>query len=178
MSNLIVVGGGELVDAIRRSDAAHGLDQRVAHWLAIDAMSLSARLVAAILPDANLLTELPERLEAELSILDVHGFMRRDAEDADALPESWDVTSDSIAARVAQRINARELVLCKSALPVHNALGGLTLDELAAQGYVDRYLPTCAPAAIPVRCVNLRAESFAELAIAGSIPTAQARLDG
>jgi aspartokinase-like uncharacterized kinase len=69
----------------------------------------------------------------------------------DALPESWQVTSDSIAAWVAGREGADRLVLVKAVdglyaeWPASGApLRELTVAELATlrPGGVDRYLPT------------------------------------
>ena len=37
--------------------------------------------------------------------------------DGETLPQSWDVTSDSIAARIARLLTCHELVLLKSCLP-------------------------------------------------------------
>ena len=67
------------------------------------------------------------------------------------LPESWDVTSDSIAARLAEIIAADELVLLKSA----PAAPGL-LHEIAAAGYVDNFFPQAAEGLMRVRFANLR----------------------
>ena len=74
------------------------------------------------------------------------------------LPHSWDVTSDSIAARLAVLAGADELVLLKSGLPA----GSLTLAQAAETGYVDRYFPVAAAGVPRVRCVNLRADGFPE----------------
>jgi 5-(aminomethyl)-3-furanmethanol phosphate kinase len=61
----------------------------------------------------------------------------------DALPASWDVTSDSIAAWVADRAGAGRLVLVKAVDDLHG-LARLTVSELAAlrSEVVDPYLPT------------------------------------
>ena len=82
MCDLVVVGGGELVESIRRFDVAHGLCEQEAHWLAIDAMSVSARLVAALLPEAKLQLRVQPCFELDLSILDVRDFMQQDASSA------------------------------------------------------------------------------------------------
>ena len=69
----------------------------------------------------------------------------------DPLPASWEVTSDSIAAWVAQRAGAGRLVLVKEVdglyadwPPRGEPLARLTIAELAAlrPGGVDEYLPT------------------------------------
>ncbi len=50
---VVIVGGGGTVDAVREWDRAHRLDSSDAHWLAIDAMSLTSRLAARLLTEAE-----------------------------------------------------------------------------------------------------------------------------
>jgi hypothetical protein len=75
------------------------------------------------------------------------------------LPHNWDVTSDSIAARLAVLACAHELVLLKSSLPRPEA----TRSEMAQAGYVDRYFPQAAVGVPIIRCVNLRPSELPEV---------------
>ena len=165
-ANVVVVGGGALADVVRRMDGVHRLEQRTSHHLCLEAMGMTARMVEQLLPEAKLvltLKQLDERLGRDyLSILDVRRFMEQDqAHSAEPLPEHWDVTSDSIAARVAGVIAAEELVLLKSTLPgqLHD------LQQLSDGGYVDRYFPRAA-SDLSIRCVNLRDSNFEQACIA------------
>jgi hypothetical protein len=79
--------------------------------------------------------------------------------DGDRLPASWDVTSDSIAARIARLLNARELVLLKSCLPPEQAA---TTEFRAQSDYVDRGFRRFAAELPRIRFVNLRDDNFAE----------------
>jgi hypothetical protein len=72
--------------------------------------------------------------------------------DGESLPHSWQVTSDSIAARLAQVTRAGELVLLKSALPRR----GATWPDVVHEGLVDRYFPAAVTHVSQVRIVNLR----------------------
>lgn len=156
--NVVVVGGGTLVDAIRDIDRRQQLGDSTAHWLAIEVMSVTARMAAALL-------ELPivERVAAlddatvSTTILDVRHFLREEEPQLPGtrLPHGWQVTSDSIAARAAVAIGAVELVLLKSKSPA----GDASLASLAQAGYVDPWF-TQAAVGIPVRCVDLRDDSF------------------
>lgn len=155
--NLLIVGGGPIVESIRTLDRLHGLGDEAAHWLAIRAMGLSAEVVARLLPEAALVKCLNEvELEGtspQLYLFEVQEFMQDDARNsASPLPASWQVTSDSIAACVAAHVGARELVLLKSALPE----GTITLQSLAQSGYVDEYFPQAMESRIPIRYVDLR----------------------
>jgi 5-(aminomethyl)-3-furanmethanol phosphate kinase len=138
-ANVLVVGGGAIVDALRELDRASPLSAETAHWLAVRAMNLTAAVAAELLGDVP-----------GLEVLDVESFLREDQHNADALPCGWHVTSDSIAARVATARKAGELVLLKSALP-------------ADRDYVDAHFPIAAGNQ-PVRFVNLRDPRFVEVA--------------
>jgi aspartokinase-like uncharacterized kinase len=73
----------------------------------------------------------------------------------DPLPASWDVTSDSIAARIAAGLNASRLVLLKSAsLPC-----GVDCAQAARLGLVDPFFPVVARELEIVEYVCLREAS-------------------
>jgi aspartokinase-like uncharacterized kinase len=156
--NVLIVGGGAWVEAVRAAFATHGLSLSAAHWLSVRAMGLTARLALALWPEAELLVDLAaarawQRTDAP-AILDVRRFLEDDATRGGpgALPQNWSVTSDSIAAAVALQLETAELVLLKSALPrpPHS------LTHAAARGYVDAHLPQAARGIAAVRCVNMR----------------------
>jgi len=121
---LLIVGGGAATDCVRQWDAIHHLESETAHWLAIRAMALNERLIELLLPDAVVVTNRPGAETAwrtgRLPILGCFEFLRTEEGEVslDArLPRTWDVTSDSIAAWVARRWPADELVLVKSCDP-------------------------------------------------------------
>jgi len=110
---LIVPGGGPFADAVRAVDRQIGLPDGAAHWMAVLAMDQYAHLVAARLAGAVLVADRREIGSAfdagGIPVLTPSRWLR----DADPLPHSWDVTSDSIAAWIAGRVGARRLVLVK-----------------------------------------------------------------
>lgn len=138
---LVVVGGGGIVDGLRAIDAAATLDQSLVHDLAIDAMRLTARLVAdaAGLP----LAAAPSPAAAAV-VLDVPAWLAVGGRAA-TLPRGWRVTSDSIAARVAVEHGAG-LLLAKSAAPPPCPAGAEAVAHLAAAGWVDDHFPAAAAA--------------------------------
>ena len=105
-ADVIIVGGGAIVECIRAWDRAHPMADEMAHWLAVDAISLTAAVAAERLSKAKLVRSL-DALQlsstAAPQILDVRQFLLEQHGKPDALPCSWDVTSDSIAAWIAQR---------------------------------------------------------------------------
>jgi aspartokinase-like uncharacterized kinase len=151
-SNVLVVGGGRRVDLIR---AARSEPTEVeAHWLAIDAMLANSRDLLSKLPEARWFERVQEICVCSVGILNPVAFMQYDdaRHPLGPLPASWSVTSDSIAARVADTLNAHELVLLKSASPTASA----PLDHLVITGYVDQFFPHASHTLARVRYVNLR----------------------
>jgi aspartokinase-like uncharacterized kinase len=114
-SLLIVPGGGPFANAVRDVDRRLGLSDAAAHWMAVLAMDQHGHLIADRLPNARLATE-PREIACAIDARQIPVLAPfRWLVDADPLPHSWDVTSDSIAAWVAGRVGARRLVLVKPA---------------------------------------------------------------
>jgi aspartokinase-like uncharacterized kinase len=145
---LVVPGGGPFADAVRAVDAQIGLADEVAHALALRAMDQIGVLLAPLLPGAELLTGLVA--PSALAVVAAAAAFADRAE----VPQSWAVTSDSLAVLAAGAIGAEEAVLLKPVAGVlarwpsdESPLPALTADELQALQArgggqaVDPYLP-------------------------------------
>jgi aspartokinase-like uncharacterized kinase len=115
---LVVPGGGPFADAVRAVDHRIGLTDSAAHWAAILGMNQYALVLADLLPAATVVetvypTVYPPNdcLPTCLPILAPYTWLRCH----DTLPHSWDVTSDSIAAHIANSVGAKRLILMKLA---------------------------------------------------------------
>jgi aspartokinase-like uncharacterized kinase len=112
---LVVPGGGPFANAVRAVDSLHSLSNDDAHWMAILGMEQFAVLLSSRLTGAALVHRHGEIARAHargaIPVLAPYRWLR----EADPLPHSWDVTSDSIAAWVAARVGARRLILIKKA---------------------------------------------------------------
>jgi aspartokinase-like uncharacterized kinase len=163
-ANVFVVGGGAWAQAVRAADRVHKLDEVAAHWLCIQSMSVTAKLAATLL-DWPILYDL-SKLKHEAPpdcVFDVYRFLE-DIEPAlpgERLQHGWHVTSDSIAARVAETIGAHELVLFKSTRPQ----GPLDLGRAVAENLVDSWFPNAARSLPHIRVVHLRAAGCPETPI-------------
>ena len=136
----LIVGGGPLVDGLRQLDRAEPQPAEQMHRLAIAAMSLTADIVAQRLG----LTCVTDFTSAGPSVLDIsHSSACLAA--ITALPCSWTVTSDSIAAAVAASINA-ELLLVKSVAP-----SGSAIEPLVEAGWLDGYFVTASSSLTTIR---------------------------
>ena len=142
---LVVPGGGVFADAVREQDQKFGLRSGTAHWMAILAMDQYGHLLADLMPGCALVRTLGEARAAHkgVTVLLPSEPLRR----ADALPHSWSVTSDSIAAWLTGQVGARLLVLLKDhhgmasfGSPGSPTAGAMTVAELACSPGVDRRL--------------------------------------
>jgi aspartokinase-like uncharacterized kinase len=166
-TNVLLAGGGPLADAVRQWDARFGLGQERSHWLCVDLLDSTARLLHHLLPEARLccdLRELPGAGDLTL-VFAPSRFLRKDEPtlSGSKLPRSWDVTSDSIAARLAEVTGAQELVLLKSSLPQPFR----SLQELS-RDYVDQHFAQAVRALPAVRFVSLRDEGFPQIRVSAT----------
>jgi aspartokinase-like uncharacterized kinase len=157
-SRLLVVGGGSTADLVRDWDRLHGLGKEISHRLALEAMALNARLVAALLANVELVDG-PEECKAcwrrkRVGIVNAGAFAHTlETISGRALPRSWEVTSDSISAWIAGWMGAERLVLLKSVEAPDD-------DQLSPGcGLVDPAFSTMCRGVRRVVWINLRAET-------------------
>ena len=112
-SFVIIPGGGEYADLVRRNHQTYHLSDDTAHWMAI----LSENILGFLLLE-HLQLGVPafslSEISAIISTSKIPVFMPfRHLLNKDPLPHSWDVTSDSIAAYFAESLHAEKLILLK-----------------------------------------------------------------
>jgi aspartokinase-like uncharacterized kinase len=145
---LVVPGGGPFADAVRAVDARVGLPDDVAHVLALRAMDQLGVLLGPLLPDSELVAGLTA--PRGLAVLGAATAFAGRPE----VPESWTVTSDSLAVLAAAAIGGEEAILLKpvagvlarwpsEAPPLERLTAGelQALQEAGGAGAVDSYLP-------------------------------------
>ena len=129
---VVLPGGGPFADAVREMFKRVKIGDDAAHWMAVLGMDQFAHALAARLPDAALVDGdggIAAALQANrLPVLAPYRWLR----DADPLPHSWEVTSDTIAAWLAGALGARRVVLIK---PIHSE------GKKLVDGYFLRSLP-------------------------------------
>lgn len=130
VSALIVPGGGESADIVRRLDP----DDDTAHWMAVLAMEQFGFYLSGFgVP----VTFYPENRDGLHILLPYRVLYERDP-----LPHSWDITSDSIAAWVAG-LRGSDLVLVKSVDGIRSGTGYVTeisdAEQFRNTGDVDEY---------------------------------------
>jgi 5-(aminomethyl)-3-furanmethanol phosphate kinase len=135
---VVVPGGGPFAETVRVAQPKMGFDDRAAHAMALLAMeqygcalaSLGAgwRLAASAAAIWDVLREGGVPVWSPTPML-------REAND---VPWSWDVTSDSLAAWLAGRIGANRVLLVKQREPLP---GRLRAADLVADGIIDPAFP-------------------------------------
>ena len=110
-NSLIILGGGEFANLIRKYDAEMIFSDEANHWAAIDCMDIIAKLVDDKVDSTQLACTLEEieviSKRGLTPIFIVSQFLR----DENPFECSWDVTSDSIAAYVAHLLNANLFIV-------------------------------------------------------------------
>jgi aspartokinase-like uncharacterized kinase len=106
---VVVPGGGAMADAVRELHRVHGLPEETSHWLALRTCGIHAHFLAHLLNLPVIAYPI-----AGPGVLDPFAFCTDDEGRPGCLPHTWDATSDSVAARAAELLQA-ELILLKSA---------------------------------------------------------------
>ena len=141
---IVVPGGAGFADAVRDADRRFGLGAAASHRMAILGMEQFGWLLSELIPGSERRADLARVSAGRTTVL------LPAALPLDPLPASWEVTSDSIAAWVADRTGAGRLVLVKEVdglsadwPPRGEPLAQRTVAELAAlrAGGVDEHLP-------------------------------------
>lgn len=107
---LIVPGGGEFADTVRKIDKVYGLSNAAAHKMAILAMDQYGLFLSDITPNSIVcyaLDEVGNYAKEKMPIFLPSQHMFRE----DPLDHSWDVTSDTIAAYTADQLDTKKLIL-------------------------------------------------------------------
>jgi aspartokinase-like uncharacterized kinase len=108
---IVVPGGGMFADVVRDSDNRFNLSSGISHRMAILAMDQFGLLLAQITPNScatYLLNDAKQLSEIKIAPIFLPSRLLFKE---DPLENSWDVTSDSIAAYVASRLQAAKVLL-------------------------------------------------------------------
>ena len=182
---VVVPGGGMFADVVRDFDKRFNLSSAISHRMAILGMDQFGLLLSQIIPNSCatfLLSDAKQLSETEaLPIFLPSRLMFKE----DPLKNSWDVTSDSIAAYVASQLQAAKAVLVTNVdgiftkdpkkhkdAKLMKRLSAEELLKLNTRTSVDRFLPKLLLEA-PVDCyvVNGKHPERIEAILAGQQAT-------
>lgn len=129
---IIVPGGSVFANAVRHADQAVNLTDACAHRLAVMAMDQYAYVLKDLAPGLTVARhelEIAERGWQHRGIIWLPSHMLLADEN---IPHSWSVTSDTLAAWLAKKLNATNLVLVKSirsSLPLDSLIAAEVIDD-------------------------------------------------
>jgi 5-(aminomethyl)-3-furanmethanol phosphate kinase len=129
---LVVPGGGEFADLVRKIFARYALSDSTAHCMALLAMDQYGYVLNQMIPGSSRAKDLAEARRIAESGSPSILLPSAEILHADPLPHSWAVTSDTIAAWVAYATGCRRLVLLKD-------VDGVFMDKEAA-GHPDELI--------------------------------------
>jgi len=144
---VIVPGGGPFADQVRAAQTRWHFHDAAAHRMAILAMEQYGLMLASLSRDRLAGAATPAAIRRTLrdGITPVWApsvLCFADARGKCQIAETWDMTSDSLAAWLAGRLRADHLVLVKSAAPPP----GADMKALVRRGLLDRAFPRYAAA--------------------------------
>jgi 5-(aminomethyl)-3-furanmethanol phosphate kinase len=135
---VIVPGGGSFADAVREAQASLGISDRAAHEMAILAMQQMALAIVALQPKRLVGAESMAAMRRAMDAGNVPvWFPHKLCVNDRAIPADWSITSDGLAARLAERLHALSLILVKS----QRVAPHMTAASLAAANIVDAAFP-------------------------------------
>lgn len=134
---VIVPGGGPFADQVRVLQKEMHFSDAAAHEMAILAMEQFAIVIAERHPRLQPARSLDD-LEAILAGGGVPVWLPSQMTRNADIAQSWDITSDSLAAWLCRQIGSRHLLLCKQVDPESLPEG---LQALVDNGVVDAMLP-------------------------------------
>lgn len=140
---VIVPGGGLFADAVREAQRISHCSDAVAHKMALLAMDQFGIMLADMNPalvTANSELEIAERGWQHRGIVWLPSKMVLADE---LIPQSWQVTSDSLAAWLANKLGAEQVVLVKSkSLQAYAKPASVAIQTLCDQGLIDSAFST------------------------------------
>ncbi|AGK60392.1 putative archaeal kinase related to aspartokinase, uridylate kinase [Archaeoglobus sulfaticallidus PM70-1] len=124
-SILIITGGGELADIVRKMN----VDDENSHWMAIACMEINSYHLLSMSPELKKIAvkSVDEMSFEGVGVLLPYMLMIS----KDPLPHSWSVTSDSIAIWVAGELNAEKMIKITDVDGIYR--DGILINEIRAE---------------------------------------------
>jgi len=137
-SAIIVPGGGLFADAVRQAQMHWHFDEQTAHHMAILAMRQYGRMLVGLCPKLVMATTL-ENLAKHIGNA-VVWLPDPESLDEEGIPATWDISSDSLAAWLSNKLCVKNLLLVKSIAELDkpdDKARELTAIQAAEAGWVD-----------------------------------------
>lgn len=139
---LIVPGGGIFADTVRSVDVKLKLSSRTSHLMALMAMNQYGMILSDLMPNLKIKETLDE-MEGSCIFLPF-----KEVKDDDNLPISWETTGDAIAARLAEKLGVKLLILVKDVDGMFDGKNRL-IERIEASRLLKLTMPTCVDGVMP-----------------------------
>jgi hypothetical protein len=133
---IIVNGGGKAADLVRQFDSTCKLAAKNSHFAAISAVELNAFLISDFFKEFSFFSQ-KLKLHSKINIFLPLAYYKN----FDPLPNSWQVTSDTMALETAERVNAEKLIILKQKELVNHQFNSEKAEKLSESGLIDDYFP-------------------------------------
>lgn len=131
---IIVPGGGPFADQVRASQKKRAYDDATAHAMAVLAMAQYGLMLKGLCPHLLATEQIPQLTPLASTGSSVVWLPNLELLTEPEIPQTWEVTSDSLAAWLTKHLNLPRLLLVKSTgWPGHSP----TLAQLTQSGLID-----------------------------------------
>ena len=138
---LLIPGGGPFAEVVRTVSVEESLTEEAAHWMAVFAMHQYGLFLAN---DELPVVESLDGIEGHLCIIQPYQILKAD----DCLPHTWDVTSDTIAAFVANKIGEKTFIKLTDVDGIMNEKGHL-IERIHVKEMFKKEKKGCVDAELP-----------------------------
>ncbi len=138
---LLIPGGGPFAEVVRTLSEDGSLTEEAAHWMAVFAMHQYGLFLAN---DELPVVESLDGIEGHLCIIQPYQILKAD----DCLPHTWDVTSDTIAAFVANKLGEDTFIKLTDVDGLLDE-GGRLIEEMRVEEMIEKGIRGCVDAALP-----------------------------
>ncbi len=132
---VLIPGGGPFAETVRNISATMSIPDETAHWMAVLAMHQYGLFLAACSGDGENGIHLVESVNEDeidragpICILLPYKILKQD----DCLPHTWDVTSDTIAAFVANRLGEKRFIKLTDVDGIQDKKSGHLIEKIRA----------------------------------------------
>ncbi|MGB7532292.1 MAG: amino acid kinase [Halobacteriota archaeon] len=132
---ILIPGGGPFAETVRSISATMSIPNETAHWMAVLAMHQYGLFLAACSGGGETRIPLVESADVDeidragpICILLPYKILKQD----DCLPHTWDVTSDTIAAFVANRLGEKRFIKLTDVDGIQDKKSGHLIEKIRA----------------------------------------------
>lgn len=145
ISIVIIPGGGPFAEEIKRLPEKEAISDDAAHWMAVLAMHQYGFFLADDNPDIPVVESMDEIQNAgHICIVLPYKILKDD----DSLPHTWDVTSDTIAAFIAEKLGEKSFIKVTAVDGILDEDGSL-INRIHPKELIEKEHTGCVDAELP-----------------------------